>query len=93
MLLRLSFLVYILLLFSFCGNPSVSKKGRPSSEAIVVDQEDPADHDASQTVFGVCVSPKNPKPGETFHVLVTGSKNLRKAKLFISTPKGNIEST
>ena len=92
-LLRFSFLVYVLLLFSYCGNPSVSKKGRPSSEAIVVDQEDPADHDATQTIFGVCVSPKNPKPGETFHVLVTGSKNLRKAKLFISTPKGNIEST
>lgn len=91
-LLRLSFLVSVFILFSSCGNTSVSKKGKPSSEAIISDQEDPADHDATQTIFGVCVSPKNPKPGEIFHVLVTGSKNLRKAKLFISTPKGNIES-
>ena len=86
------FLVCILLLFSSCDS-AVSKKGRPSSEAIVVEQEDPADHDASQTITGVCVSPKNPKPGEIFHVLLTGSKNLRKAKILISTPKGNIDPT
>jgi hypothetical protein len=91
-LLKINFLVCILLLFSSCDS-SVNKKGRPSSEAVVVEQVDPADHDASQTISGVLVSPKNPKPGETFHVLVTGSKNLRKAKIFISSPKGNIEST
>jgi len=89
----LSFLVYIFLLFSSCGDISINKKGRPSSEVIVVEQEDPGYHDASQTITGVLVSPKNPKPGEIFHVMVTGSKNLRKAKIFISSPKGNIEST
>lgn len=91
--LKTIFLTLVCCVSLSCGNPSASVKGKLSSEAIVVAQEDPEEHAVAQTITAVLVSPKNPKVGEVFHVLVTGSKGIQKAKIMISTPSGTIESS
>ncbi len=76
-----------------CGNPSVKGKEKVVQEASVVSQEEPNDHEASQVVTAILVSPKNPRPGELFHVMLAGGKNIQKAKLLVSASSGVLEPT
>ncbi len=39
------------------------------------------------------VLPKNPGPGEPFRVLATGGENIRKARIVVTGPEGNVESS
>ncbi|HUW92697.1 MAG TPA: hypothetical protein VMV74_06005 [Bacteroidales bacterium] len=58
------------------------------SDTAVV-QENP---DHYQPVNAMIVSPKNPVPGETFRILATGGKNIRKAQIFVTGPSGELKS-
>ncbi len=40
----------------------------------------------------ILVLPGNPAPGEGFRILATGGRNIRKAKIIVSGPSGNLES-
>ena len=48
--------------------------------------------DAYQPVSTILVLPKNPGPGETFRILVTGGENIRKAKIIVDGPSGSQKS-
>jgi hypothetical protein len=43
-------------------------------------------------VYALLVSPGNPQPGETFRVLATGDKNLRKATVVVTGPDKSFKS-
>jgi hypothetical protein len=47
--------------------------------------------DEYQQVNAILVLPKRPKPGETFRILATGGKNIRKARIIVSSPSGSLE--
>jgi hypothetical protein len=42
-------------------------------------------------VNAILVSPESPRPGETFRVMVTGGKSIRKAKIEVTGPGGTLE--
>jgi hypothetical protein len=62
-------------------NPGISAPGKGSVEP-----------DAYKPVSTILVLPKNPGPGETFRILVTGGENIRKAKIIVDGPSGSMES-
>ena len=76
-----------------CGNPSVNGKGKAVPATSVASQEETNDHEDAQAVTAILVSPKNPRPGELFHVLLAGGKNIQKAKLLVSASSGVLEPT
>ena len=77
---------------SSCGNQSAEKKLKAGSEILTDLLGDNNASDESQAVNALLVSPKNPRPGQIFHILAVGGKNLRKAKLVVSGQKGTAES-
>ena len=48
--------------------------------------------DEYQSVNTLLVLPKNPRPGEPFRIMATGSKKIRKAKILVRGPSGILES-
>jgi len=75
-----------------CGNRSAGGKSESVSKSSVNIPEEVNSDDDTQAVVAILVSPKNPRPGQVFHVLVTGGKNIRKAKIGISSPSGETVS-
>lgn len=76
-----------------------SCNGRPSegnSKAMQEKQIEAAEEseDFSQIILvdAILVSPENPRPGETFRIIVAGGKDVLKAKIKISGLSGKIES-
>ena len=55
----------------------------------VIEAETP---DEYNPVNALLVLPGNPAPGESFRILATGGRNIRKAKIIVSGPSGNFES-
>ncbi len=82
----------ILLGISSCGNRSAEKKIQAGSEILTGLFEDNDSIDESQAVYALLVSPQNPKPGQTFRILATGGKNIRKAHIVVSGLAGPDES-
>ncbi len=78
-----------------CGNSSSGEKPVNDStkvqEPIITEQEE-QEEEAIQISEAMLVSPRNPRPGQLFHVMITGGKNVRKMKPEISGPSGPIES-
>jgi len=50
------------------------------------------DADKEDPVVALLVIPRNPATGESFRILATGGKNIRKAKIRVSGPSGKSES-
>lgn len=75
-----------------CGDPSTGAKEKDSQDRPFAAQDEHLDRDSTQNVTAVMVSPRNPRPGEVFRVITTGSKSIQKARLFVSTPGGMLES-
>ncbi|HEY3388419.1 MAG TPA: hypothetical protein VGK38_02530 [Prolixibacteraceae bacterium] len=77
---------------SSCGEQSAKKKINAGSEILsdLLGGNDSADE--SQIVNALLVSPKNPRPGEVFHVLAVGGKNIRKAQIVVKGQSGSAES-
>ena len=86
-------LIVTLLLNSLvsCGNNQTGKKGMasPENSDSVKGGETP---DQFNPVNVLLLLPGNPSPGEGFRILATGGMNIRKAKIIISGPSGNLES-
>ncbi|MFA6127294.1 MAG: hypothetical protein WC699_08325 [Bacteroidales bacterium] len=75
-----------------CGDRSVRKVAGTSSE-IQADSVDETDTgEKSRTVYALMVSPKIPQPGQSFQILATGAKNIRKGRIEISGPSGSVKS-
>ena len=74
-----------------CDNNQGGKKGLTLSEKIesVLVGETP---DAYTPVNALLILPGNPAPGEGFRILATGGSNIRKAKIVVSSPSGNLEA-
>lgn len=75
-----------------CGNRSSGDKSKSASDSAVVSVEEPDDLSDLQIVNAVLVSPENPRPGEIVRVMVTGGKSIRKAKITVNSPSGEIET-
>ena len=74
-----------------CGDNQTGKKGLAFSEKSdsVIEGETA---DEYNPVNALLVLPGNPAPGEGFRILATGGRNIRKAKIIVSGPSGNLES-
>jgi hypothetical protein len=75
-----------------CGNRTAGDKSKSGSDSLVVSVEEPEDLSDFQVANAVLVSPENPRPGEIFRVMVTGGKSIRKAKIEVKSPSGEIET-
>lgn len=77
---------------SSCGERS-AKKDVKSGSGILTDLfEDNNSADESQAVNALLVSPKNPRPGDVFHIMAVGGKNIRKAQIKVTGQAGTLES-
>jgi hypothetical protein len=74
-----------------CGNRPALKED-PVSSGLPDSTREIGTPDEYQPVNTLLVLPKNPGPGEPFRILATGDENIRKAKIIISGPSGNLES-
>jgi len=77
---------------SSCGEQSAKKEVKKGAEILSNLFEDNNSADDSQVINALLVSPKNPRPGEVFHVLAVGGKNIRKAKIVVNGQAGSLES-
>jgi hypothetical protein len=77
--------------FVSCSDDQNRQKGSAILEKLeaVIENETP---DEYNPVHAMLVLPGNPAPGERFRILATGGRNIRKAKIRISGPSGNLES-
>ena len=75
-----------------CGNHSAGNKGAELLKKIdaVIEGKTP---DAYTPVNALLLIPKNPQPGEPFRLLATGGSNIRKARIVLQTPAGEINPT
>ena len=93
---RLLSTIPIAFVFAFttsCGNPSANSKGSPNvAKTAVLQEEVNSNNEDAQTVTALLVSPRNPRPGEIFRVLVTGNPAVQKATILVTSPEGRIES-
>ncbi len=75
-----------------CGDRT-ARKATGTSTDIVADSIDEAeDVQESQAVYALLVSPESPKPGQSFQILATGGKNIRKGRIDITGPSGSLKS-
>jgi hypothetical protein len=75
-----------------CGNNNQTvKRGLESSGKSDPGKENDT-QDEGNPVNVMMVLPGNPIPGEGFRILATGGINIRKSKIIISGPSGNLES-
>jgi hypothetical protein len=82
-------LMFILL--PSCGGEQTGNNKMTLLEKLesVIEGESPDDYNP---VNAMLVLPENPAPGESFRILATGGRNIRKAKIIVSSPSGNLES-
>ena len=77
---------------SSCGNRTSEKIGKITSEMLAQSSAEDTDADEPNPVYALLISPKNPQPGEVFHVLAVGGRNIRKAHLVVSGESETIQS-
>ncbi len=90
--LKIIAIAIILSVTSSCGDSASSSKSTSKAAKTTSSNEEVNSNDDSQSITALLVSPRNPKPGESFRVLATGSQTVQKAKIVVSAPSGNIES-
>ena len=81
----------LFILFGSCSGKTVGDKEPTLTEKLnsLIENEIP---DEYQPVNAMLVLPQNPAPDEGFRILATGGKNIRKAKIEVTGPSGNLES-
>jgi hypothetical protein len=84
----LSTILFIVLVS--CDTNRSGKKELSSGEKTGHETE-VEEKDAIPPVFGLLIIPTSPSPGESFRILATGGKNLRKAEIIISGASGDTE--
>ncbi|MEI6274692.1 MAG: hypothetical protein WCP08_01825 [Prolixibacteraceae bacterium] len=83
----------VLFVATSCGNATSSRKGASKIEKKIILQPASNSNEDSPTVTALLVSPRNPRPGEVFRVLVTGSQPVQKGIIQVTAPSGTIEPT
>ncbi|HSO86887.1 MAG TPA: hypothetical protein VLQ91_10075 [Draconibacterium sp.] len=92
--IRLLFFILIIplifILFESCTGKRSGEKESTFIEKLdaVIVGETP---DEYNPVNAMLVLPQNPAPGESFRILATGGRNIRKAKIIVNGLSGNIE--
>ncbi|MBP6979100.1 MAG: hypothetical protein PHD61_10605 [Bacteroidales bacterium] len=91
LIVQIVVITFLLLNLGSCdGNRSVKKEPAANENPLqdtVIEVQDPL-----HPVYAILVVPRTPVPGEGFRIITTGGKNLRKAKIIVSSPSGNMES-
>ena len=82
----LSYFLFLSLISCDINQPG---KGSAIIEKLGLATEEP---DQYTPVNALLLLPGNPAPGESFRILATGGRNIRKAKIIVSGPSGNSES-
>ena len=82
----------LLISLSSCDTNQTGKRVPPAGEKMEQEAE-VTEKEEFSPVYALLVLPQNPAPGEAFRILATGVKSNRKAKVVVSGPSGNIEST
>jgi hypothetical protein len=77
--------------FVSCGDNQTGKKVLNFIEKTVSAEESDIP-DAYHPVNVLLIIPANPAPGEGFRILATGGSNIRKGKIIVSGPSGELES-
>jgi hypothetical protein len=74
-----------------CGKNQTGKQGLTFLEKSdsVIESETADEYNPVNILL---VLPENPVPGEGFRILATGVRNIRKAKIIVSSSSGNLES-
>jgi len=75
-----------------CGSRTTGEKNQSISKPEVDLSEEVNDDDDVQAVVALLVSPENPRPGQVFRVMVTGSKSILKVKIKVNSPSGEIDA-
>jgi len=75
-----------------CGGERKPSEGTSLMDKIesVFETEAPDDYQPANTLL---LLPAQPAPGEGFRILATGGRNIRKAKILVTGPNGNLVST
>jgi len=84
--------VFLTIGLSSCSSRPSTEKNTKQDDSLAVSAEEIDDSPESQQVNAILVSPENPRPGKVFRVLVTGGKSIRKAKITVNSPSGEIET-
>jgi hypothetical protein len=81
----------LLILLESCSGSQTGKKGSSFLEKIesIIENDLPDEYTPANVML---VLPANPAPGEGFRIMATGGRNIRKAKIVISGPSGEMES-
>lgn len=85
----ISLLIILIFNCNACNN-SQNKNGEQPGSPTENDKDLP--DSGENNVNAIMLLPKNPKPGEQFRVLITGSGNLRKAQITIEGVQGKLKS-
>ena len=77
--------------FASCSGKQTGEKGSSIIEKFesIIEGETP---DEYQPINALLVIPQSPAPGESFKVVATGGRNVKKAKLKITSPAGDVEA-
>ncbi len=81
LLLWMLLLVVILTGMNSCGIRSVKQKPLDNAESVSDSLQETDERDDLQIVSALLVSPENPQPGQICHILLTGGKNIHRAKI------------
>lgn len=74
-----------------CSGRSTNNGNNRVTEKQIEAVEESEDFSQIKLIDAILISPENPRPGETFKVIVAGGKDVLKAKISISGPSGKIE--
>jgi len=91
--LRMLCIAAVLIGIISCGNRSSGEKSNSVADSTIVSVEEPEETNQATIVNALLVSPENPRSGQVFRVMVTGGKTVRKAKIEVTGPSGEIEAT
>ena len=82
----------LFILIGSCGGNQTGEGGATFLEKIesAIEGEKP---DEYKVLNALLVLPGNPAPGESFRILATGGRNIRKAKIIVNGPSGILESS
>jgi hypothetical protein len=76
-----------------CSGHSSENSGNSVVEKQAEAVEETEDFSKIKLVDAILVSPENPRPGETFKIMVAGGKNVLKADIEVTSPSGKIKAT
>jgi hypothetical protein len=70
-----------------------NRPGKQQAASGEITGQEVEEIDESALKYNLLILPANPAPGQPFRILATGGKSLRKAKIRVSGPSGELEST